>query len=477
MDTRSQISTVGTGRAEALDAIRGFAILTMVLSGVIPYGILPAWMYHAQIPPPTHQFNPNLPGLTWVDLVFPLFLFALGAAIPLALSRKLAQGQSWGKILLSIGERGLLLGFFAIYLRHIRPHVLNPTPTTREWLLALSGLVWMFLIFSRLPARWRREHRLLLRVIGWSGALIMLLLLRYPDGTGFRLERSDIILIVLTNMAIFASLIWLGTRQNGWLRLGILGILLAIRLAHTSPGWVHWLWNFSPVPWIYKLYYLQYLFIVIPGTLIGDLLNNWLNQIEAYEQSEKWTYRRQLTLVLLMFGMVLLLLIGMQARWLWQTTLLAMVMMGGGGWLVQNAPSKNEKLIKSLLHWGSYWLILGLFFESFEGGIKKDSPTMSYYFVTTGLAIFLLIGMLLLIQFYQKKYWLQLLITNGQNPMLAYVGFANFIWPILALSGIERWILAWTPTPWSGFGRGVCYTLILALLVHGLTRLKIYWRT
>ena len=61
-----------TNRAHALDALRGFAILTMVLSGVIPYKVLPSWMYHAQIPPPSHQFNPDLPGLTWVDLVFPL---------------------------------------------------------------------------------------------------------------------------------------------------------------------------------------------------------------------------------------------------------------------------------------------------------------------------------------------------------------------------------------------------------------------
>ncbi len=35
-------------RLGALDALRGLAILLMVLSGMGPYGILPAWMYHAQ---------------------------------------------------------------------------------------------------------------------------------------------------------------------------------------------------------------------------------------------------------------------------------------------------------------------------------------------------------------------------------------------------------------------------------------------
>jgi predicted acyltransferase len=64
-------------RLESLDALRGFAILTMVLSGSIAFGgVLPGWMYHAQVPPPKHVFDPTHPGITWVDLVFPFFLFS-----------------------------------------------------------------------------------------------------------------------------------------------------------------------------------------------------------------------------------------------------------------------------------------------------------------------------------------------------------------------------------------------------------------
>ncbi|NDH55065.1 MAG: DUF5009 domain-containing protein, partial [Betaproteobacteria bacterium] len=51
-------------RALALDALRGLAILAMLLSGQLPFdaNALPAWMYHAQVPPPHFVFNPNLPG-------------------------------------------------------------------------------------------------------------------------------------------------------------------------------------------------------------------------------------------------------------------------------------------------------------------------------------------------------------------------------------------------------------------------------
>ncbi len=90
-----------TQRADSLDALRGFAIITMILSGSIPFGgpvALPGWMYHAQLPPPNHVFNPNVPGITWVDLVFPFFLFAMGAAFRFALRKRIDQGVPYWKI-------------------------------------------------------------------------------------------------------------------------------------------------------------------------------------------------------------------------------------------------------------------------------------------------------------------------------------------------------------------------------------------
>ena len=46
-------------RAYALDALRGYAIITMVLSATIVTQVLPGWMSHAQTPPPDHIFNPS----------------------------------------------------------------------------------------------------------------------------------------------------------------------------------------------------------------------------------------------------------------------------------------------------------------------------------------------------------------------------------------------------------------------------------
>ena len=79
-------------RSLGLDALRGVAIVGMILSGIIPWNTLPAWMYHIQTPPPSRAFDANVPGISWVDLVFPYFLFALVSAIPLELSRLLKKG-------------------------------------------------------------------------------------------------------------------------------------------------------------------------------------------------------------------------------------------------------------------------------------------------------------------------------------------------------------------------------------------------
>ena len=83
------------GRIASIDIIRGIAIVGMVLCANIGFNSgLPAWMFHAQTPPPTYAFNPEVAGITWVDLVFPFFLFPLGAALPFAMRKRLENGMS-----------------------------------------------------------------------------------------------------------------------------------------------------------------------------------------------------------------------------------------------------------------------------------------------------------------------------------------------------------------------------------------------
>jgi predicted acyltransferase len=467
-------------RADALDALRGLAVLAMVLSGTIARKTLPAWMYHAQLPPPAHAFNHKLAGLTWVDLVFPFFLFAMGAAIPLALSRRIAKGWDLKKVILSILQRGFLLVSFAIFLQHIRPTIINPdAPIPQKWWMGLFGFLILFLMYVRWPSKWSVWRRTSLTLAAWSAGIGFVSNIQYPNGIGILLSRSDIILIVLANMAVFGSIIWLFTRSNMWLRVGILGLVFAMRLASSTDGWIKLIWFYSPEPAIFQFDYWKYLFIIIPGTIVGDLLCRWIQYYSPEEaRNANWKSPRYFGIMILMFAINLVLLVGFQARWVWQTTLVTLVLGFCGLVLLSNPGNITENLLNRLYKWGFYWLVLGLLFEPYEGGIKKDSATISYFFVTTGMAILMLIGLTIIIDVFHKKWWLQLFIDNGLNPMIGYAGFANIVWPILALTGWEPMIIEMTSTnPLLGFLRGFGYTAIVALIVVMFTRLKLFLRT
>lgn len=462
-------------RSLALDALRGFAILTMVLSGVIPYGVLPAWMYHAQNPPPTHQTDVNLAGFTWVDLVFPLFLFALGAAIPLALGRRLDQKKPAAHIILFILERSILLTFFAIFLQHVRPHVLSSIPDTTTWLTALLGFLILFPLFTRIPDSFRSSTKWSIRICAWIAAISLLFLVRYPNGDGFSLYRSDIILIVLANVVFFGSFLWILTKNNILLRLGFLGLLIALRLSAQDAGWIHDVWNYSPVPWVFKMPYLQYLFIVIPGTIIGDIIYKFMKNGQVLK-SHDCTTPMWISLAVFFLLPLIMVLVGLQNRWVTITTISVIALCICNFKLLTKINKESGNFLKNIYFWGVYWLLLGLIFEPFEGGIKKSPATMSYYFISVGLAIFMLLSFIILLDVLKQR-WLNILVQNGQNPMIAYVGVANGIWPLLGLTGLDKIINTLTRSPWMGFVRGVCTTIILAIVVQNFSRRKIFWRT
>ncbi|NJR66309.1 MAG: DUF5009 domain-containing protein, partial [Leptolyngbyaceae cyanobacterium CRU_2_3] len=126
---------------------------------------------------------------------------------------------------------------------------------------------------------------------------------------------------------------------------------------------------------------------------------------------------------------------------------------------------------------GNLLVSLGLAFEPFQAGIKKDPSTYSYYFVTVAIAFFLLIFLTILIERLHQQKWIQWLIDNGKNPMIAYVAFANLLWPILQLLGWEDWIVAYTGTPILGVLKGIIYTLPIMLLTRFCTRQKFFWKT
>ena len=175
MQTHTEaLTAVPTRRAHSLDALRGYAIMTMILAATEAFGILPAWMYHAQEPPPTHVFNPHIYGITWVDLIFPFFLFSMGAAIPLSLGRQLEKGTGKLKLLKKTIIRWMKLTFFAIFVIHVYPYMLGyPAPWMNE-LVALAAFALMFLIFMRNPFHLSKWGNRTMNTLAYAAAVALL---------------------------------------------------------------------------------------------------------------------------------------------------------------------------------------------------------------------------------------------------------------------------------------------------------------
>lgn len=466
-------------RAYALDALRGYAIITMVLSGAIVFGILPGWMYHAQEPPPSHIFNPDLPGISWVDLVFPFFLFAMGAAFPFSIGKRIEKGESKIRLIWDAVKRGLQLTFFAIFIQHFYPWSLGNPQDIRSWGLSLTCFALLFPMFMRIPLKMPEWMHSAVKLFAYAISLILMITVGYADGRTFSLDYSNIIILVLANMSVFGTLIYIFTIKNRWIRIAILPFIMAVFLGSTIDGsWTQALFNYTPFPWMYKFMFLKYLFIVIPGSIAGEYLLEWMNnrkkEIIASPNND-----RKISIIFLVFtvGLVIINLCCLYSRLLILNLAVTSIIILIGYYLLRNADSNYQRLWKNLFIAGSYLLLLGLFFEAYEGGIKKDHSTYSYYFVTSGLAFMALLAFNIICDFYGYIRGTRFLVMSGQNPMIAYVSTSLFTVPLLSIVGVYPLFSYLSVNPWLGFMRGVIITSIAVLITMFFTRIKWFWRT
>ena len=88
-------------RVQSIDIFRGITILVMVfVNDVASVKDLPWWTYH---------IGPGEQGITYVDVVFPAFLFIVGMAIPLAIKKRKSKGVSLWNLLFHTVVRSLSL--------------------------------------------------------------------------------------------------------------------------------------------------------------------------------------------------------------------------------------------------------------------------------------------------------------------------------------------------------------------------------
>lgn len=575
-------------RAHALDALRGYAIITMVLSAMEAFSVLPRWMYHAQVPPPDHVFDPTIYGITWVDIIFPFFLFSMGAAIPLSLGRQHAKGESIMKLTWKTVQRWVKLTFFAIFIIHAFPFMLGYEQEWMRYAMPIFFFILLCLMFMPNPFGLSPYKA---RAITWSAYLVavgFMLLQPYAGGAPFRLTDSDCIMLILANVSLTGSIIYLLTICHPLRRLALLPFLVALFMAaHTANSWPALLIHTSWLPWLYLPAYQEYLLIIIPGTVAGEWIAQWLEKMKANDTSKGLvkSYQKKseavlengnplkggrgavlengngvkndekavlenenkvrtrseemkekenalaLPVALLSLALIVVNVVLLFGRHLVANLVATMVLTALTAWLlrsrreagttgveaakqraaskdassqnaakqevsnreassqeaakqeVYNQKSSSTPASPTLHFWqrlssaGAYLLLLGLCLESYEGGIRKDDVTLSYLFVTCGLAFYALLLLTVVCDHWHVRWLCAPLEMVGKNPMVAYVSASMVIIPVLILTHIYPYIDALSSQPLTGFLKGVLLTALCMALTAWFTHKRWFWKT
>ena len=573
-------------RAHALDALRGYAIITMVLSAMEAFSVLPRWMYHAQVPPPDHVFDPTIYGITWVDIIFPFFLFSMGAAIPLSLGRQHAKGESIMKLTWKTVQRWVKLTFFAIFIIHAFPFMLGYEQEWMRYAMPIFFFILLCLMFMPNPFGLSPYKA---RAITWSAYLVavgFMLLQPYAGGAPFRLTDSDCIMLILANVSLTGSIIYLLTIGHPLRRLALLPFLVALFMAaHTANSWPAQLIHTSWLPWLYLPAYQEYLLIIIPGTVAGEWIAQWLEKMKANDTSKGLVENYQkkneavlengnplkggseavfengnkvkndekavlengnplkggrgavlesgnkvkndenvvlenenkvktrseemkdkenalaLPVALLSLALIVVNVVLLFGRHLVANLVATMVLTALTAWLLRsrreagttgveaakqetsNQRSSSAPASPTLHFWqrlssaGAYLLLLGLCLESYEGGIRKDDVTLSYLFVTCGLAFYALLLLTVVCDHWHVRWLCAPLEMVGKNPMVAYVSASMVIIPVLILTQLYPYIDALSSQPLTGFLKGVLLTALCMALTAWFTHKRWFWKT
>ncbi len=386
-------------RLVSLDAFRGAVILTMVFVNVIA-GMpgIPAWMEHA--PGDADAF-------TFVDVVFPAFLFIVGVALPLAIASRRARGAGTLDLLWHIALRAgglLVLGLMMVNGEQYSPEATGMREAV--W----NSLAWLavIIIWNAPSASWpasRRDWYNGVRVL--AGAVFLCLLFSWrgktPAGEIVHLQHSWWGILGLIGWAyLTCSLLYLLVDGEATALMGLMAFLFAIFIGDRH-GRLDWL---GP-------------------------LGSWVSVGED-------------------FG-----------------TLSAIVMAGVvvGRRLVD--PGTNPARARFMLAFGAALLAAGFLLRPLHG-FSKDHSTESWGLATAGIACLLFAATYLVFDVWKAGWRTGLLRPAGQNPLLAYL-LPELLGSVTALLGVDL-MPYYGKGPVVGCVNAALYTLGILFLTGFLTR-------
>jgi heparan-alpha-glucosaminide N-acetyltransferase len=227
-----------TTRVESLDIFRGLTVLLMVFVDNLGFVKgLPWWTYHRP---------PNYNGMTYVDMVFPAFLFLAGLSIPLSIERRRAKGDSPEKIWTHIILRSCGLVALGLFISN--------APQIDGTKAGVDAVIWALLGFMAISLAWNVypplcEHKTPHRILKYGGLVLLAGLAivfrrTTQDGSTLWLDFSDWEILGLIGWAyLLTSAIYVAFKGKTMALVAALAALVTINSLSIA-GWLHWLERF-----------------------------------------------------------------------------------------------------------------------------------------------------------------------------------------------------------------------------------------
>jgi len=230
-ETRLQATTadVSAPRVVSIDIFRGLTMAVMIfVNQLSDVRGLPWWTYHAHAQEDV---------MTYVDMVFPFFLFIVGMSLPLSVAQRLKRNPALPALWLHVLLR--VLGLLVLGLILANAETCDPAQ------MPISGNVWALLaivcagLYLNVYGRSDRfsTYSRILRVIGLFGVIALLAIFRRatPGGHSAWIDFSypEILgLIALSYLA--ASILYIPTRRWVWMQPVWFVLLVSLCVFSTS---------------------------------------------------------------------------------------------------------------------------------------------------------------------------------------------------------------------------------------------------
>jgi heparan-alpha-glucosaminide N-acetyltransferase len=240
------ISSSRATRVASIDIFRGLTMTLMIfVNELAAVKGLPWWNYHAPA---------KVDAMTYVDMVFPAFLFILGMTIPIALEHRIRRNPSLPSLWLHVILRTIALIVLGLILANaeLGSRSLMGIDPMLWTILALLGAILYWNVYSR-----SERHKTLFRILQFSGLALMIAMFAIfrratPDGHIAWISSSyPEILGLLGYTYLAVSILFIATRRWRWAPLVWFIAMTALCAASTAkwisfPGHIPlYLWPFG----------------------------------------------------------------------------------------------------------------------------------------------------------------------------------------------------------------------------------------